>query len=68
MASRRKHLKTLFFIQLLMNGNPDVPLPSELQNLSNLLEECPETLASGNQELQTTALNATKYVFDLCKL
>ena len=51
-----------------MNGNPDVPLPSELQNLSNLLEECPETLALGNQELQATALNATKYAFDLCKL
>ena len=51
-----------------MNGNPDVPLPSELQNLSNLLEECPETLALGNQELQAAALNAAKYVFDLCKL
>lgn len=51
-----------------MNGNPDVPLPPELQNLSNLLEESPETLALGNQELQAAALNATKYAFDLCKL
>lgn len=66
-----KHIKTqkfLFFILLLMDGNPDAPLPPELQNLSNLLEECPETLALGNQELQATALNATKYAFDLCKL
>ena len=51
-----------------MDGNSDVPLPLELQNLSNLLEEFPETLALGNQELQLTALNATKYAFDLCKL
>lgn len=52
-----------------MDGDPDVLLPPELQNLSNLLEEFPETLALvGNQELQAAALNATKYVFDLCKL
>lgn len=51
-----------------MDGNPDVPLPLELQSLSNFLEEYPESLALGNQELQTTALNATKYAFDLCKL
>ena len=51
-----------------MDGNPDVPFPPQLLNLSNFLEEYPETLALGNQELQATALNATKYVFDLCKL
>jgi U3 small nucleolar RNA-associated protein MPP10 len=51
-----------------MEGNPDVLLPIELQSLSNLLEEFPETLALGNEELQATALNATKYAFDLCKL
>ena len=51
-----------------MDGNPDVTLPPELQSLSNLLEEFPESLALGNQELQATALNATKYAFDLCKL
>lgn len=51
-----------------MDGNPDVLLPLEFQSLSKLLEECPETLALGNKELQATALNATKYAFDLCKL
>ena len=51
-----------------MKGRPDVPLPLELQSLSNLLEEYPETLALGNQDIQATALNATKYTFDLCKL
>jgi predicted solute-binding protein len=56
------------FYCLLMDGNLDVPLPLELQSLSNLLEEFPETLALGNQELQAAALNATKYAFDLCKL
>lgn len=51
-----------------MDGSQDVSLPLELQSLSNLLEESPETLASGNQDLQASALNATKYTFDLCKL
>lgn len=51
-----------------MDSSTDVPLPLEFQGLSNLLEEFPETLALGNQDLQATALNATKYAFDLCKL
>jgi U3 small nucleolar RNA-associated protein MPP10 len=51
-----------------MDSSPDIPLPLELQSLSDLLEECPETLALGSQDLQATALNATKYAFDLCKL
>jgi hypothetical protein len=50
-----------------MDGSQDVPLPLELQSLSNLLE-FPETLALGNQDLRASALNATKYTFDLCKL
>lgn len=50
-----------------MDDSSDVPLPSELQSLSNLLEEFPETLALGNKDLQAAALNATKYAFDLCK-
>ena len=33
-------------------------LSIELPNLSNLLEECPETLALGNQELQASALKS----------
>lgn len=51
-----------------MDGSTDLALPLELQSLSNLLEEFPETLALGNQDLEAIALNAAKYAFDLCKL
>ena len=48
------------------NSN-DVVLPPELQSLSTLLDESPESLASGNAAIQAAALNATKHTFDLCK-
>ncbi|KAI9063034.1 Mpp10 protein [Trametes sanguinea] len=45
---------------------PDaLPLPSPLENLSKLIAEKPEALATGSEDLQRTALEATKYVFDL---
>ncbi|KAF8973955.1 U3 small nucleolar ribonucleoprotein complex, subunit Mpp10 [Flammula alnicola] len=40
-------------------------LPPEFQKLSTLLEDSPETLALGNQEIQAAALNAVKHIFDL---
>lgn len=43
-------------------------IPTEFQQLSTLLEESPESLASGNPDIQNAALNATKYIFDLCKI
>lgn len=45
----------------------DVVLPPDLQTLSALLDESPESLAIGNSAIQTAALNATKHIFDLCK-
>ena len=42
------------------------PLSIELPNLSNLLEECPETLALGNQELQASALKSRLNNAKLC--
>lgn len=43
----------------------NIQLPNELLSLSNAVERYPETLASGNNVIQTAALNATKFVFDL---
>jgi hypothetical protein len=40
-------------------------LPSELVALANLINERTECLASGSQDIQTAALNATKFIFDL---
>ena len=42
-------------------------LPSELSKLSSLLEEKPESLASGDKEIEEAALAAAKYIFDLSK-
>ena len=44
----------------------DTSLPHELECLSTLLDSQPETLATGNPEICTAALNAAKYIFDLC--
>lgn len=44
----------------------DTILPTELRKLSDLLDNCPETLATGNVEIQAAALTATKYIFDIC--
>ncbi|OSD03466.1 Mpp10 protein [Trametes coccinea BRFM310] len=45
---------------------PDpLSLPQPLENLSKFIAEKPETLATGSEDLRRTALEATKYVFDL---
>ncbi len=49
------------------NVEVDIVLPAELQKLSTLLDDRPETLATGNGEIHAAALAATKYIFDLCK-
>lgn len=43
----------------------DVQLPNELLDLSNLIENTPESFASGSKDVQAAALCATKFVFDL---
>ncbi|KAI0639368.1 U3 small nucleolar ribonucleoprotein complex, subunit Mpp10 [Trametes polyzona] len=40
-------------------------LPPQLENLSKLIAEKPEALATGAEDLRRTALEATKYIFDL---
>ncbi|KAF8912695.1 U3 small nucleolar ribonucleoprotein complex, subunit Mpp10 [Gymnopilus junonius] len=42
-----------------------VILPPDLQGLSTLLDENPESLATGNSAIQAAALNVTKRIFDL---
>ena len=46
-------------------GTEDFPLPSQLENLSKLIGEKPEALATGSQDLRTAALDATKFIYDL---
>ena len=43
----------------------DLQLPNELLNLSNVVEGCPEAFALGSKDIQTAALSATKFIFDL---
>ncbi|KAI0374201.1 Mpp10 protein [Pilatotrama ljubarskyi] len=40
-------------------------LPPPLENLSKLVAEKPEALATGDADLRRTALEATKFIFDL---
>jgi U3 small nucleolar RNA-associated protein MPP10 len=40
-------------------------LPEALSHLSLRLDEKPESLVTGNKDIQLAALKATKYVFDL---
>ncbi|PPR06891.1 hypothetical protein CVT24_011581 [Panaeolus cyanescens] len=39
--------------------------PPQLKELCNILENGPEAIAAGNSTIQSTALGATKYLFDL---
>lgn len=41
-------------------------LPPQLQKLSTILDESPESLAAGDSELHAAALAAAKHIFDLC--
>ena len=43
----------------------ELSLPSQLDNLSKLLGERPEALATGSDELRKAALAATKFIYDL---
>ncbi|KAI0825164.1 U3 small nucleolar ribonucleoprotein complex, subunit Mpp10 [Trametes gibbosa] len=40
-------------------------LPPQLETLSKLIAEKPEALATGSEDLRRTALEATKFIFDL---
>ena len=42
-----------------------ITLPSEISQLSGLIDQKVETLAAGDEEIQKSALNAAKYLFDL---
>jgi len=48
------------------NNDADSSLPHELKSLSTLLDSQAETLATGNAKICAAALNAAKYIFDLC--
>lgn len=37
-----------------------------LQTLATLIDEKPESLASGSQVVRDAALDATQFIFDLC--
>ena len=43
----------------------EVALPEHLALLSTRLDQSPESLATGNADIQLAALQAAKYVFDL---
>ncbi|KDQ63722.1 hypothetical protein JAAARDRAFT_169865 [Jaapia argillacea MUCL 33604] len=43
----------------------DVQLPDQLSGLSTLIEERPESFASGSNDIKLAALAATKFIFDL---
>ena len=65
------------FLEVHMSTSPDqdstsasavvaeLPLPTQLEHLSKLIAEKPETLATGDEELRKAALDATKFVYDL---
>ena len=44
---------------------PPITLPTELSQLSGLIDEKVDTLAVGDEEIQKSALSAAKYLFDL---
>ena len=50
-----------------MSQDHDVQLPPELLQLTNAIENNVETFALGSAVIQNAALQATKYLFDLCK-
>ena len=43
-------------------------LPNELTDLSNAIEKHTESFTSGSNVIQTAALSATKFVFDIGNL
>ncbi|KAI0801298.1 U3 small nucleolar ribonucleoprotein complex, subunit Mpp10 [Fomes fomentarius] len=43
----------------------ELSLPEQFETLVKLIEEKPEALATGNEDLRKAALDATKYVYDL---
>lgn len=49
-----------------VDENQTSPLSVELQTLSTLVEQSPEALASGSQDIQNAAIQAAKHIFDLC--
>ncbi|KAI8995597.1 U3 small nucleolar ribonucleoprotein complex, subunit Mpp10 [Trametes punicea] len=48
-----------------LTASEEIPLPPQLESLSSLIAEKPETLATGGEDFRRTALEATKYIFDL---
>jgi len=43
---------------------PAVSLPEELEALTSLVEQKPQSLVAGDVEMQAAALDATKFLFD----
>lgn len=48
-----------------MADSVDVQLPPQLGQLSHIIDEKPESIASGSSEARGAALKATEYVFNL---
>lgn len=51
-----------------MSTPETLSIPRELDAVTNQLDERIESLAHGSKEIQTAALQAAKYIFDLCML
>lgn len=51
-----------------MDTAEEISLPEPLATLSNLLDDRPESFATGNDGIKLAALHATKYMFDHCKV
>ncbi|KAI0669932.1 Mpp10 protein-domain-containing protein [Trametes maxima] len=47
------------------SASEELSLPPQLEDLSKLIAEKPEALATGGDDLRRTALEATKFIFDL---
>lgn len=43
-------------------------LPAELSKLSTIIDEKPESFASGDDAIREVALHAAKFIFDLSEL
>lgn len=54
--------------RLNMSMPEGLPVPPELDEVTNQLDERIYSLAYGNEDIQDAALLAAKYIFDLCML
>lgn len=49
-----------------MSTSEALPVPRELDNVTNLLDEHLDSLAYGSSLIQNAALQAAKHIFDTC--